>query len=429
MKILASVYAVNPYKGSEDGTGWNLVLQIARLNQVIAITRKNNQEAIEQYIKENPNKYYQNIQWEYYDLPKWARFWKRGSKGAMPYYLLWQLFLPLFVSSRKLKFDIAHALNFHNDWTFSLLWLFGKPFVWGPVGHHPDIPKEFLKLYSKKEQRSLKGKTLLKRFFWNFEPLLKMTKINAKHIFAVNSSVEKVLKVPSEKITVLPAVATKMEKLADRKDSDIFTVLSIGRFVALKGFDLAIESFAAFYEQLSKEEKEKVRFCIVGKGPAKERLVNIVESKNLVNTIQFIEWMDRSKLMDLYQTSDCFLFPSHEGAGMVVPEALSFGLPVICLDNCGPGELVDTSCAFKSPYDSYNRTVAKLSEGLKLLFKNPVLKSQMSKAAIEKHRNHFDWDFKGDHFYDVYQGLYREIETSTTSQALLNVQLENQRKS
>ena len=37
--ILATAYAINPYKGSEDGMGWNFVLQIAKFNRVIALTR------------------------------------------------------------------------------------------------------------------------------------------------------------------------------------------------------------------------------------------------------------------------------------------------------------------------------------------------------------------------------------------------------
>ena len=41
-KILITAYAVNPYKGSEDGTGWNMIQEIAKYNNVIAITRKNN---------------------------------------------------------------------------------------------------------------------------------------------------------------------------------------------------------------------------------------------------------------------------------------------------------------------------------------------------------------------------------------------------
>ena len=41
-----------------------------------------------------------------------------------------------------------------------------------------------------------------------------------------------------------------------------------------------------------------------------------------------------------------FSFPSHEGAGMVVAEAMSFGLPVVCLNNEGPGEFITTNCGF-----------------------------------------------------------------------------------
>ena len=59
--ILASAYAINPYKGSEDGMGWNFVLQIAKYNQVIAITRENNRPHIEKYIAENPNLLYNGI--------------------------------------------------------------------------------------------------------------------------------------------------------------------------------------------------------------------------------------------------------------------------------------------------------------------------------------------------------------------------------
>ena len=38
----------------------------------------------------------------------------------------------------------AYNLNFHNDWTPTFLWVFKKPLVWGPVGHHPKVPKEYI---------------------------------------------------------------------------------------------------------------------------------------------------------------------------------------------------------------------------------------------------------------------------------------------
>ena len=67
--ILATAYAINPFKGSEDGMGWNFVMQIARFNKVIAITRENNRPHIEKYISENPDILYANVQFLYFDLP------------------------------------------------------------------------------------------------------------------------------------------------------------------------------------------------------------------------------------------------------------------------------------------------------------------------------------------------------------------------
>ena len=66
---IISCYAVNPYKGSEDGTGWNILMSIAKHNKVIAITRENNQPAIDKYFAENEVEYADNIQFEYFDLP------------------------------------------------------------------------------------------------------------------------------------------------------------------------------------------------------------------------------------------------------------------------------------------------------------------------------------------------------------------------
>ena len=74
--VLATAYAINPYKGSEDGTGWNFIHQIAKTHKCIAITRKNNQDAIENYLAVQPDHSSNHVQFEYFDLPKWMCFWK-----------------------------------------------------------------------------------------------------------------------------------------------------------------------------------------------------------------------------------------------------------------------------------------------------------------------------------------------------------------
>ena len=142
-----TAYAVDPYKGSESGTGWNWILQAAKYNRIIAVTRSNNRPAIEAYFRENPLPEQTEIQWAYFDWPAWARGWKRGERGAWLYQYLWHLTVVFFILRRRWQFDLSHHLNFHSDWTPSFLWILGKPLVWGPVGHHDKIPRPFMQAY------------------------------------------------------------------------------------------------------------------------------------------------------------------------------------------------------------------------------------------------------------------------------------------
>ncbi len=402
--ILASTYALNPYKGSEDGMGWNFINQIAKLNKVITITRKNNREHIEKYMTENPSDIYKNITFKYYDLPYILRFWKKGSRGAMLYYMLWQFGLVFFVKKEKLKFDITHAVNFHNDWTFSLLSFLGKPMVWGPVGHHPSIPKQFvLPTYGKKAYLKERATWFTKKYFWNFAPLLHLTKKRAKHIWCMNTEAAKVLNLKNN-YSILPSVASEKTELANGPKKS-FKVLSVGRLVPLKGFDVTIKSFAQFYNTLNTEEKNDSELIIVGSGPEQDYLKTLCKKLNIEKATTFINWIERSKLASIYQEASVFLFPSHEGAGMVVAEALSYGLPVLCFENCGPGEFVTETCGIKTPYSKYETSVNMFSNNLKELKNKPAMLSEMSNKAIERFNTYFNWDLRANQLNAVYQTL------------------------
>ena len=78
--ILITAYAINPYQGSEDAMGWNFVMQAARFQNIIAVTRKNNREHIEKFIAQNPSlkNHTDRIQFLYYDWHKAFLFWKKG---------------------------------------------------------------------------------------------------------------------------------------------------------------------------------------------------------------------------------------------------------------------------------------------------------------------------------------------------------------
>lgn len=403
--ILATCYAVNPYKGSEDGMGWNFVYQMARFNTVIAITRENNKEAIEKYMSQNPNTVYKNIQFLYFDLPYWMRFWKKGSRGALFYYYLWQRGIVSFVKEKKIVFDISHNVNFHNDWTPSFLWQLNKPMVWGPIGHHPKIPKQYLKPYSFTYYLKDRATWLIKKLFWNYSIALKKTVENANFIWCMNTRVAPYLKLNKDSYAVCPSVATAdfWDGLSNHDGK--FNVISVGRFVPLKGFDLTINSFVKFLMSVPIMERNNCKLTIVGTGPEKERYQKIIKENKVENHIEIIEWIERNELMKLYKKSSVFLFPSHEGAGMVVAEALSFGLPIVCLKNEGPGEFINQQCGITVSQSDYNTTILELKNALSILFYNENKRQKMSFEARKLYQAKFNWESRGQFLNKIYNTI------------------------
>ena len=393
--ILITAYAVNPYNGSEDGTGWNISREIAKDYKTIIITRKNNRPEIERYMAEHQDPIHENMNFKYHDLPSWAMFWKKkiGPRGYVLYFYLWQLLMPLFILRNKLRFDLCHALNFHSDSTPHFLWVFGKPTIWGPIGHHPKMPLAYIKHYGSKVVNTDRKYALVKWMMRNLDPFFYLAKWKTDKIIGINSSVKETLRLKDEKCTVIPAVATN-RPVVKEKDNKTFNILSVGRFTPMKAFDITILSFATLIKALPKKERENVRLILVGAGESEEYLKKIIEQHQINPFVDIVSWVDRKEMDAIYNNADVFLFPSHEGAGMVVPEAMSYGLPVICLDNVGPGELVKDA-GIRIPYSNYNKTIHHIAIELYELYSNTAKRKELSGKAINTFEMNYTWESKG----------------------------------
>lgn len=407
--ILLTAYAIHPFKGSEDGTAWNIVRSLSHYENLLIITRKNNRNAIDKYFREKENHLAMGsntVQFAYFDYPKWSRWWKKGGRGALIYHYLWHLGVVFFILHRKFKFDITHHLNFHADWMPSFLWLLGKPFVWGPIGHHPRIPNTYLSDASLKYRIKNNIQWLVKGYFWRFSPTLFLTKHLAARVLVINNKITDSLRVKKSKVMHFPAIASYPNNctLSQRKQG--FNLLSVGRFVSLKGFELGIRAFARFYHSLPTDKRKDVQLVLIGKGPKEKKLKDIAQSEGLSgDSFSIINWLPQENLWEHYQNASALLFPSHEGAGMVVPEAMSFGLPVICFDNPGPGETCGMKAGLRIPYTDYADSIVRFAQAINTLWSNKALQQSMSKNAIERQQRFYSWSTKGARLHQVYNTL------------------------
>ena len=413
--VLMTAYAVNPYKGSEDGMGWNFILQAARFQHVVAVTRRNNGPHIVRYLAENPDvaALTANVEFLYFDLPVWTRWWKKGPLLSLIYFYMWQLGLALWLHTRSLKVDVVHNLNFHNDWTPSFLWLLRRPMVWGPIGHHPPIPASHLVRYG--AAAFVKDRLIgsLKHLFWNLDPFLWVTRRAADRVLCINSAVAPRLGRPAADYEIVPSVAVDLPaalfdyalKAAPQTD---FTVMIAARMVPLKGFDMVIRAFAKFYHALPLEAQQRTRLLLVGSGPEEARLHGLVAASGIASCTQHLPWLAREELLTIYRQASVFFFPSHEGAGMVVAEAMSYGVPVLCYQNEGPGELTPPDSALKIPYSSFNQNVADFAERLAQLHDNPQLLVSEAVLCRRHVAQHHTWGRRGHQLQRVYERILAE---------------------
>ena len=173
-----------------------------------------------------------------------------------------------------------------------------------------------------------------------------------------------------------------------RDSKKLFRVLFVGRFLYWKGMHLGLPAFARLLSTIP-----DARLTMVGKGP-EERLWHLLaERLNISNSIDWVSWVPLKELKPLYRSHDVFLFPSlRDSGGMVVLEAMSYGLPVVCLDLGVPGEMVDDTCGFKVETNGLSKkaTIQALADRLIRLAGDPTLRRRLSNGAIQRVKK-FSW--------------------------------------
>lgn len=129
LNVLLSAYACEPGKGSEPGIGWRWARNLADSgHKVWVLTRANNRPAIELALAAQP---LHGVEFAYYDLPRWACWWKRGGRGVHLYYYLWQwgAYKTARRLQRKQRFDLVHHITFGVFRQPSFMAFLDAPFI------------------------------------------------------------------------------------------------------------------------------------------------------------------------------------------------------------------------------------------------------------------------------------------------------------
>jgi glycosyltransferase involved in cell wall biosynthesis len=157
------------------------------------------------------------------------------------------------------------------------------------------------------------------------------------------------------------------------------TVISVGRLVKQKGFDVLLRAFARLRTQ------HNVRLIVIGDGPLADSLRGLAESLSIRNDVMFLG--NQPNPHKFVSRADLFALSSRwEGFGNVVVEALACGVPVVATKcQYGPQEILDNGTyGTLVPVDDY---VGLADAMKKALF--GTHRSTEDRGALEKRGREF----------------------------------------
>ncbi len=408
LRILVSAYACEPGKGSEPGVGWNHVKPAARFHDVWIMTRSNNRAMIEEALAAEPMP---NVHWIYFDLPRWASFWKKGQRGVRLYYSLWQFVA--YWKARKLHrdvgFDLVHHVTIVNYWLPTFLPFLSIPFVWGPLGGGESTPRNFRSSFSLygRVNEALRG---FVRALCELSPLVRAAARRAAIVFATTPETAVRLKALGCKdVRVLPEGALSEQEILRLRAvppsaGRPFRVVSVGRLIHWKGFELGLRAFARFQARVPDAE-----YWLIGDGSERQRLERLAIELGVEKSVVFWGNVTRNRVFEKMAECDALLFPSfHDTGGSVILEAMAAGRPVICLDLGGPALRVTDSTGIKVAAINPEQTITDLTAALLRLEGDPTHRAQLAQAGRVRVEQEFNSERRGEKLARLYEGLLAE---------------------
>lgn len=396
-KIMVSAYACEPGYGTEIGVGWHWVLEMSKYFDVWVLTRESNKETIENWLSKNPID--REIHFVYYDLPKKARFWKKGLRGVRTYYVLWQRFSNKLIKKtmEENNIGIYHLLTYGNSlWPVSKYGM-KQTFIWGPTGGVDTIPSEYSKHYNVKARlvefvrrstvRLLKVNVGFKKRCKNANLIL----CKSNNMF--NAIPDKY----RDKATLFTDVAVEAKNVlvSSSESSEKTNFVAVGRLDAWRGFDILIEAFAK-----SIKKNNNIHLKIVGDGKDRNCLEKLIEENEMSNYIELTGLVSMSEYEQEMQNADVVINPSlKEGAVTVAFDSIAMKKPIICIETGGYTRYFNDERGIVLKLKRRDETIDDLSEAI-LKMTDKSLREKMSQSINEVGDN-FDWAHKGEEIRDI----------------------------
>lgn len=228
------------------------------------------------------------------------------------------------------------------------------------------------------------------KYYWNKDILFKKYLKNLdEHVVLTKCDKEKYSKNMGldSKVIYNPRSFTSNEK-SDLKNKK---VLAIGRLTEQKGFDNLIKAF-----KIASSDMKDWNLDIVGEGEDFDKLNKLIKNLELENLVSIKNFTNN--IQEYFLSSSIYAMSSNwEGFGLVVTEALEFGLPVVSFKTTGPFEILyEFNCGEIVELGDLDGFATKMKE----LMDSYEKRKEMSPYAIKR---------ANDFSIEIITGLWEKI--------------------
>ncbi len=267
--------------------------------------------------------------------PNTYRFPAVETPWTKNYPLAFPPFYPMLLRFRKQQFDIVHT---HTPFTIGFVGLrwaqsHGLPVVstyhtlYDKYAHYiPFFPKRYLRYKVAKHTN----------FYYN----------QVDHVITPSEASLRWLRRHSVRrpMTIIPT-GVHAPRMIDRSEirsrlgipPESQILLYVGRIAREKNMSTLLEAAA-----LAFRSNQKLRLWIVGDGPYREQCAEQARRLGIGDRVRFVGFVPREEVDQYYVASDLFIFSSlTETQGLVVNEAMAYGLPAVVVSGGGAGASVE----------------------------------------------------------------------------------------
>jgi glycosyltransferase involved in cell wall biosynthesis len=174
---------------------------------------------------------------------------------------------------------------------------------------------------------------------------------------------------------------------------DEVVILFVGNLIPRKGAGLLFEAAIILLQTF----RLKFRLVLVGDGPQKSNLEDLISRYDLQSTVNLEGVKPPCALPDYYSAADLFVLPSAmESFGLVFIEAMLCGCPVIGTPEVLDELLLSDACGFRVP----DRDAFALAQSIK-----EALGRNWDREEIRHYALSYDWKTKIQDFIQIYHEI------------------------